>query len=126
MALIVLRSSRNTQSYYLVESHRDDQGETRRRTLCYLGRQQDGTDTLAKALAHWEQTLGRTQKELRKVRGQPRQVIRRRMEATRARIGIINEHIQRLARVTIASQIVPLTASCQFWGRIAQPAAMHV
>ena len=44
MAFIVLRRSRNTRSYYLVESYRDDQGKTRRRTLCYLGREQDGTD----------------------------------------------------------------------------------
>src|SRR5271163_2767537 len=52
MAFIVLRRSRNTRSYYLVESYRDDQGKTRRRTLCYLGREQDGTDTLAKR--RWE------------------------------------------------------------------------
>ncbi len=51
MAFIVLRRSRNTRSYYLVESYRDEQGKTRRRTLCYLGREQDGTDTLAKAVA---------------------------------------------------------------------------
>jgi hypothetical protein len=35
MAFIVLRRSRNTRSYYLVESYRDDQGKTRRRTVCY-------------------------------------------------------------------------------------------
>ena len=55
MAFIVLRRSRNTRSYYLVESYRNQQGKTQRRTLCYLGREQDGTDTLAKAQAHWEQ-----------------------------------------------------------------------
>jgi hypothetical protein len=98
MAFIVLRRSRNTRGYYLVESYRDDQGKTRRRTLCYLGREQDGTDTLAKALAHWQQAMARSQKELRKARGKRRQVIRRRIEATRARIGVINEHIQLLAR----------------------------
>ena len=36
---------------YLVESYRDDQGK-RSAARCYLGREQDGTDTLAKALAH--------------------------------------------------------------------------
>ncbi len=82
MAFIVLRRSRNTRSYYLVESYRDDQGKTQRRTLCYLGREQDGTDTLAKALAHWEQVMKRAKRELRKARGERRQVIRRRIEAT--------------------------------------------
>ena len=54
MAFITLRRSRNTLSYYLVESYRDDQGRSRKRTLCYLGREQDGTDTLEKALTHWQ------------------------------------------------------------------------
>src|SRR5271169_6562509 len=98
MAFIVLRRSRNTRSYYLVESYRDDQRKTRRRTLCYLGRQQDGTDTLAKALAHWEKERGQAKKELRKARGEPRQVIRRRIEATATRIGVITGHMQRQAR----------------------------
>jgi hypothetical protein len=98
MAFIVLRRSRNTRSYYLVESYRDEQGQTRRRTLCYLGREQDGTDTLAKALVHWQDAMARSQKELRKARGERRQVIRRRIEATRARISLITEHMQLLAR----------------------------
>ncbi len=99
MAFIVLRRSRNTRSYYLVESYRDDQGKTRRRTLCYLGREQDGTDTLAKALVHWEQVMKQAMKELRKAWGERRQVIRRRIEATGARIGVITEHMQLLTRV---------------------------
>jgi hypothetical protein len=98
MAFIVLRRSRSTRSYYLVESYRDDQGKTQRRTLCYLGREQDGTDTLAKALAHWERALARCQKELRKTRGEARQVIRRRIEATHTRLGVITNHLQLLAR----------------------------
>jgi chromosome segregation ATPase len=98
MAFIVLRRSRNTRSYYLVESYRDNQGKTRRRTLCYLGREQDGTDTLAKALAHWNQVMGQAKREIRKARGEPRQVIRRRIEATATRIKVIYEHIQLLAR----------------------------
>src|SRR5439155_16971788 len=97
-AFIVLRKSRNTRNYYLVESYRDEQGKTRRRTLCYLGREQDGTDTLTKALAHWEQVMGRARKEIRKVRGEPRQVIRRRIEATATRISVIKEHIELLGR----------------------------
>ena len=54
MAFIVLRRSRGTRSYYLVESYRDKKGRSRKRTLCYLGREQDGTDTLEKAIRHWE------------------------------------------------------------------------
>ena len=98
MAFIVLRRSRNTRSYYLVESYRDDQGMTRRRTLCYLGREQDGTDTLAKSLAHWEQVRAQARRELRKAKGEGRQVIRRRIEATATRIGVITEHMQLWAR----------------------------
>jgi len=98
MAFIVLRRSRNTRSYYLVESYRDDQGKTQRRTLCYLGREQDGTDTLAKALAHWKQVRELAKRELRKARGEPRQVIRRRIEATATRIGVLTKHMQLLAR----------------------------
>lgn len=97
MAFIVLRRSRNTRSYYLVESYRDDQGKTRRRTLCYLGREQDGTDTLALALAHWKQVREQANRELRKARGERRQVIRRRIDATEARIGVITAHMQLLA-----------------------------
>ena len=101
MAFIVLRRSRNTRSYYLVESYRDNQGKARRRTLCYLGREQDGTDTLAKSLAHWEQVMAGAMRELRKARGERRQVIRRRIEATRPRIGVITEHMQRLTRAEV-------------------------
>jgi hypothetical protein len=97
MAFIVLRRSRNTRNYYLVESYRDDHGKTQRRTLCYLGREHDGTDTLAKALAHWEQAMVRAKKELRKARRERRQVIRRRVEATAERIGVITEYMQILA-----------------------------
>jgi hypothetical protein len=97
MAFIVLRKSRNTRSYYLVESYRDDQGKTRRRTLCYLGREQDGTDTLAKALAHWEPVKEQAKRELRKAKDGRRQVIRRRIKANATRIGVITEHMQRLA-----------------------------
>jgi hypothetical protein len=98
MAFIVLRRSRNTRSYYLVESYRDDQGKTRRRTLCYLGREQDGTDTLAKALAHWEKMTALANKKLSKAGRGHRQVIRRRIAATAMRIRAITEQIELRAR----------------------------
>src|SRR5262249_16999695 len=75
MAFIVLRRSRNTRSYYLVESYRDSEGKTRRRTLCYLGRERDGTGTLAKAQAHWELVKRQARKELRRAGGERRRVI---------------------------------------------------
>src|SRR5262249_22708602 len=53
---------------------------------------------LAKALAHWQQAMARSQKELRKAKGERRQVLRRRIEATQARIGVITEHMQLLDR----------------------------
>jgi hypothetical protein len=99
MAFIVLRRSRNTRSYYLVESYRDDNGKTHRRTLCYLGREQDGTDTLPKSLAHWEKIRDQSRKELGKSRGERRQVVRRRIEATEARIAVVKEHLNYLAIV---------------------------
>ncbi|HTU19339.1 MAG TPA: hypothetical protein VMG10_14860, partial [Gemmataceae bacterium] len=68
------------------------------RTLCYLGREQDGTATLPKALAHWKHLRGRASKELRKARGERRQVIRRRMEAADRRIGVIAKYLELLAR----------------------------
>ncbi len=98
MAFVVLRRSRNTRSFYLVESYRDDQGKTRRRTLCYLGREQDGTDTLAKALVHWEQVRDRARKERRKAREERRRVLRRRIEAADKRLGVINQYMQLLAQ----------------------------
>lgn len=98
MAFIVLRRSRNTRSYYLVESYRNEQGKTQRRTLCYLGREQDGTDTLAKAQAHWEQVRKQAQKELRRASGERRQVVRRRIHAARKRLAVIAAHLQLLAQ----------------------------
>jgi hypothetical protein len=98
MSFIVLRRSRNTRNYYLVESYRDDQGKTKRRTLCYLGREQDGTDTLAKGLAHWKKVEYQLKRELRKARDERRQIILRRVEATRTRIDVIAEHMDRLAK----------------------------
>lgn len=72
-------------------------GRARKRTLCYLGREQDGADTLPKALAYWEELRALARKELRKARGERRQVIRRRMEAADQRIGVIAKYVELLA-----------------------------
>jgi hypothetical protein len=37
-------------AFYVVESYGDRKGRTQRRTLCYLGREQDGADTIEKAI----------------------------------------------------------------------------
>lgn len=97
MAFIVLRRSRNTLSYYLVESYRDGEGKSRKRTLCYLGREADGTDTLEKAAAHWKKAREVTKRRLRSSKGASRLVFRRRADATEARIAIIAQHIRRAA-----------------------------
>jgi hypothetical protein len=92
MAFITLRRTRGTQGYYLVESYRDDQGRARKRTLCYLGRRQDGTDTLAKAIAHWERVADQCRTELRAAKGEKKAILRNRRDATVARIGLLKEH----------------------------------
>jgi hypothetical protein len=85
MAFIVLRRSRGTRSYYLVESYRDRKGKSRKRTLCYPGREQDGTDTLEKAIRHWE-----------KVRDQP--CDRRRKTMATRKLAFLNFHLTEEAR----------------------------
>lgn len=94
MAFITLRRSRNTRSYYLVESYRDEQGRARKRTLCYLGREQDGTDTLAKALAHWLAIEAEAARELRSARGQRQHVFKARRGKADARIQLLRHHIE--------------------------------
>jgi hypothetical protein len=89
MAFIVLRRSRGTRSYYLVESYRDRKGKSRKRTLCYLGREQDGTDTLEKAIRHWEQ-----------VRDQP--CNRRRKTMATRKLAFLNLHLGRSAKAAFA------------------------
>jgi hypothetical protein len=93
MAFIYLRRSRKTRSYLLIESYRDDQGRTRKRMLCYLGREQDGTSTLEKALAHWKKIREALNREIRSAKGDRRQALRRRLKATEARIALISDHI---------------------------------
>ena len=78
--------------------------KTQRRTLCYLGREQDGTNTLSKSLAHWENLRDQSKTELRKSRGERRQVIRRRIEATEARIAVIKDQLNHLAIVDAERQ----------------------
>ena len=80
MAFITLRRSRNPSSYYLVESYRDEQGRSRKRTLCYLGREQDGTDTLARALDHWQQSGSGPTRGLKSARGQRRRIVQDRIK----------------------------------------------
>jgi hypothetical protein len=93
MAFIVLRRSRNTRSYYLVESYRDDNGKTQRRTLCYLGREQDGTDTLSKSLSHWEKIRDQSKKELGKSRGKRRQLLSPPIRGVRFDFIMLDPHI---------------------------------
>ena len=104
MAYIVLRRSRKTRNYYLVESYRDDQGRSRKCTLCYLGREQDGTDTLNKSLAHWKQAREALQRDIRPAKGDRRQVLRRRLKDTEARIAVITEQIARQQQRAAAAE----------------------
>ena len=104
MAFIYLRRSRNTRSFLLIESYRDDQGRTRKRTLCYLGREQDGTSTLDKALAHWKKTREALNREICSAKGDRRQSLRRRLKAAEARIAVISEHIARQEQRVAAAE----------------------
>jgi len=97
MAFIILRRSRNTKGYYLVESYRDQQGRSRKRTLCYLGREQDGTDTLAQALAHWQRIGRRISRELRTATGHRKDVLRKRVDGAAFRIALLKHHLKRVA-----------------------------
>src|SRR5690348_5155377 len=96
MAFIVLRRSRNTLSYLLVENYRDSTGKTRKRTLCYLGREQDKTDTLGKALDHWNKAQHQLKQELRIAKGELKQVLRRQLAATEPLIAVIAKHVEAL------------------------------
>jgi hypothetical protein len=105
MAFIALRRSRNTRSYYLVESYRDDQGRSRKRTLCYLGREQDGTDTPEKALAHWRQSRRQATRDLASAHGDRRRVLRDRIGEIDERIGRLRRHIEEAARIEAERQL---------------------
>jgi hypothetical protein len=94
MAFITLRRSRNSKGYYLVESFRDEQGRSRKRTLCYLGRERDGIDTLAKALAHWQRIGRRIAREMRTAAGRRSRLLRNRQEAATVRIALLKHHLK--------------------------------
>jgi hypothetical protein len=99
MAYVVLRRSRNTYSYVLVESYRDDDGRTRKRVLCYLGREQDGTDTPGKSLEHWQAEKTRLATEWTKAKGERRKRLKRRIRATDRRVATLMAILERFAAV---------------------------
>jgi chromosome segregation ATPase len=76
----------------------------RKRTLCYLGREEDGTDTLDKSLAHWKRSREALKREIRSARGERKQVLRRRLEAAEERIGVISEHVSRQKQRAAAAE----------------------
>src|SRR3954468_23132525 len=102
MAFITLRRSRNTSGYYLVESYRDEQGRSRKRTLCYLGREEDGTDTLEKALSHWRRIRTAARRELRAARGPRRRILNDRLGRAEDRIGLLRRQMANAARAEAA------------------------
>lgn len=93
MAFIILRRSRNTKSYYLVESYRDANGRSRKRAICYLGRESDGTNTLEKALAHWENVRKVTERAVGKSRGRRRSTLLNRMDSAQRKVTILRDRI---------------------------------
>src|SRR5437899_1944697 len=99
MAFVTLRRSRGTRNYYLVESYRDEHGRTRKRTLCYLGREQDGTDTLAKALLHWENIEKSCRREIRSAQNQRRRIVQDRLDKARQRTALLRQHADEAARL---------------------------
>ena len=90
--------SRNTKNFYLVESYRDEQGRSRKRTLCYLGREQDGTDTLEKALDHWQKAKEAAHRDLKSARGERRRIVRERLKKAEEHIALLRKHAGRAAR----------------------------
>jgi hypothetical protein len=98
VAFVVLRRSRNTRSFYLVESYRDA-GKSRKRTLCYLGREQDGTDTLAKALRHWKRIEVEARESLTQETGPQREVWQRRLHRAEERVRFLAEHVEQSTRM---------------------------
>jgi hypothetical protein len=99
MAYVVLKRSRNTHSYVLVESFCDDDGRTRKRVLCYLGREQDGTDTPEKSLEHWQAEKTRLATEWTKEKGERRKRLNRRIRATDRRLATLTEILERFSAV---------------------------
>ena len=104
MAFVTLRRSRNTLSFYLVESYRDDQGRSRKRTLCYLGREQDGTDTPEKALKHWLRFKKQSERDLASAHSGRKQGLLTRIAETEERIGRLRRYIAETARLEAERQ----------------------
>ncbi len=98
MAFVTLRRCRNTSSYYLVESYRDEQGRSRKRTLCYLGREADGTATLEKALAHWRRVRREVTRDLASAKGKRRRILVNRIAENEERIGRLVRYIYQATR----------------------------
>jgi hypothetical protein len=99
MAFVTLRRTRNTVSYYLVESYRDDRGRSRKRTLCYLGREQDRTDTPEKAVKHWQRIRKEITRDLASAKGKRRRILIDRIAETEERIGRLQRYIETNARM---------------------------
>jgi hypothetical protein len=99
MAFVTLRRSRNTRSYYLVESYRNEQGRPSTRTLCYLGREQDGTDTLVKALSHWEQVMDDARRRLATAQGERQRVLKDRVAKAGQRTALLRLHLDKADRI---------------------------
>lgn len=99
MAFITLRRSRNTLSYYLVESYRDEAGLSRKRTICYLGGENDGTDTLAKAVLHWQGVRKAARRELRNAVGTRRRILRDRVRKAEARVTLLRRYEAQAVRL---------------------------
>jgi hypothetical protein len=104
MAFILLKRSRNTRNYYLVENFRDDDGATRRRTLCYLGREQDGTDTIAGAIGHWKRVREQAALEFRTTKGARKDVLRKRRDKADERIALLNPYLKKAEAVEVKRQ----------------------
>jgi hypothetical protein len=60
----------------------------------YLGREQNGTDTLAKALAHWQRIGRKTARERRTATGLRKDVLSSRQAATADRIALLKHHFK--------------------------------
>ena len=73
-------------------------------TLCYLGREQDGTDTLDKAIAHWEKIHQQSQRDLRSAKGERRMTIKQRQEAAASRIALLRVQMKKVATAESARE----------------------
>lgn len=116
MAFISLRMSRSNRSYYLVESYRDESGRSRKRTLCYLGREADGVDTLVKALARWQRQQSQAMRAFNAYRGDRRQALLRKQEAIEEKLALIRLQLEkRLAGEAARRERKRLAEEAAYW-----------